>query len=77
MAPWTPKRREKLRRLAQAGGMSGKQIAAALGSGRSTIMRELKRLGISLNEGNRGFRTKPNKEVGNLYRGTIAYDEER
>lgn len=57
MKPWTPERRKELRRLATAGGMSGEQIAIVLESGRSSIMRELKRMRLKLNGGNRGFRS--------------------
>jgi hypothetical protein len=62
MSAWTTKRRDLVRRLALGGEHTGEEIAEAMDSSRGSIMRELKRMGISLNGGKHGFRSK--KRVG-------------
>lgn len=58
MSAWTLERRTKLRRLAKRSQRTGEEIADVMESSRGSIMRELKRMGISLNGGNPGFRSK-------------------
>lgn len=50
-SPWTPEKTEQLEKLARAGGLTGQQMADALGYSYGQVTTKLWRLGIQVNGG--------------------------